>query len=219
MRATGRHRAGQALRCRAARVPTRSPPGPNLLVNAPVLPPLLRPRLPPRPCPSIWWQVVPYFLLGASETFTNVGERAHPPSERLKPRRGPDCLLRLHASAPPPFAAPTDAQRASAPTRTPAPTGACPAPPAGILELFFTQVSEGMRALGASFYLLSVAVGTYMASALNIIVAKIFPNDLWVAGEAAPARGGRPRRGPAVWEGACDNWIGRGIRVGAAAPP
>ena len=47
---------------------------------------------------SIWWQFIPYFLLGAAETFTNVG----------------------------------------------------------VLELFFTQVSEGMRALGASFYLLSV---------------------------------------------------------------
>ena len=47
---------------------------------------------------SIWWQFIPYFLLGAAEAFTNVG----------------------------------------------------------VLELFFTQVSEGMRALGASMYLLSV---------------------------------------------------------------
>lgn len=72
---------------------------------------------------SIWVQFVPYFLLGVSETFTNVG----------------------------------------------------------IMELFFTQVSDGMKALGASFYLLTVAIGTYMASALNIIVASIWPNDLWVA--------------------------------------
>ncbi|GBF89822.1 hypothetical protein Rsub_02526 [Raphidocelis subcapitata] len=72
---------------------------------------------------SIWWQFIPYFLLGASEVFTNVG----------------------------------------------------------ILELFFTQVSEGMKALGASVYLLTVAVGTYMASALNLIVARIFHNDPWVA--------------------------------------
>ncbi|KIY96383.1 hypothetical protein MNEG_11578 [Monoraphidium neglectum] len=72
---------------------------------------------------SIWWQFIPYFLVGAAETFTNVG----------------------------------------------------------VLEMFFTQVSEGMRALGASFYLLTVAIGTYLASALNIIVAAAFPNDLWVA--------------------------------------
>ncbi|KIY94866.1 Peptide transporter PTR2 [Monoraphidium neglectum] len=72
---------------------------------------------------SLWWQFIPYFLLGAAETFTNVG----------------------------------------------------------ILEMFFTQVSEGMRALGASFYLLTIAIGTYLASALNIIVAAAFPNDLWVA--------------------------------------
>jgi hypothetical protein len=23
---------------------------------------------------SIWWQFIPYFLVGAAETFTNVGE-------------------------------------------------------------------------------------------------------------------------------------------------
>ncbi|KAI8464338.1 MAG: POT family-domain-containing protein [Monoraphidium minutum] len=72
---------------------------------------------------SIWWQFIPYFLLGAAETFTNVG----------------------------------------------------------VLEMFFTQVSEGMRALGASFYLLSVAIGTYMATALNLIVSAAFPRDPWVA--------------------------------------
>jgi hypothetical protein len=42
-----------------------------------------------------------------------------------------------------------------------------------------------MRAISASFYLLSVAIGTYMASALNIIVAAASPNDLWVAGETS----------------------------------
>jgi hypothetical protein len=53
-----------------------------------------------------------------------------------------------------------------------------PHPPTpGILEMFFTQVSEGMRALGASFYLLTIAIGTYLASALNIIVAAAFPSE------------------------------------------
>jgi peptide/histidine transporter 3/4 len=49
------------------------------------------------------------------------------------------------------------------------------------MELFYTQVSEGMRSLGTSFYLLTMAIGTYLASALNIIVASAAPNDLWVA--------------------------------------
>lgn len=59
----------------------------------------------------------------------------------------------------------------------------CVFPPCsiGTMELFYTQVSEGMRSLGTSFYLLSVAVGTYLASALNIIVASASPVDLWVA--------------------------------------
>lgn len=43
------------------------------------------------------------------------------------------------------------------------------------------QVSEGMRSLGTSVYLLTVAVGTYLASALNIIVAAASPHDLWVS--------------------------------------
>ncbi|KAF8073093.1 NPF8.3 [Scenedesmus sp. PABB004] len=72
---------------------------------------------------SIWWQFIPYFLLGASEVFTNIGT----------------------------------------------------------MELFYTQVSEGMRSLGTSVYLLTVAVGTYLASALNIIVAAASPVDLWVS--------------------------------------
>uniref|UniRef100_A0A383VGU9 Major facilitator superfamily (MFS) profile domain-containing protein n=1 Tax=Tetradesmus obliquus TaxID=3088 RepID=A0A383VGU9_TETOB len=72
---------------------------------------------------SIWVQFVPYFLVGVSEVFTNIGT----------------------------------------------------------MELFYTQVSEGMRSLGTSFYLLTVAVGTYLASALNIIVASASPVDLWVA--------------------------------------
>lgn len=42
-------------------------------------------------------------------------------------------------------------------------------------------VSEGMRSLGTSVYLLTVAVGTYLASALNIIVAAASPVDLWVS--------------------------------------
>jgi hypothetical protein len=51
----------------------------------------------------------------------------------------------------------------------------------GTMELFYTQVSEGMRSLGTSFYLLTMAIGTYLASALNIIVASASPVDLWVA--------------------------------------
>lgn len=43
------------------------------------------------------------------------------------------------------------------------------------------QVSEGMRSLGTSVYLLSIAIGTYMVSALNIIVTAISPIDWWVA--------------------------------------
>jgi hypothetical protein len=38
-----------------------------------------------------------------------------------------------------------------------------------------------MRALGTSFYLLTVALGTYLATALNVIIAAISPVDLWVA--------------------------------------
>lgn len=72
---------------------------------------------------SIWWQVIPYFLLGVSEVFTNVG-----------------CM-----------------------------------------ELFYTQMSEGMRSLGASIYLLSVAVGMYLSSALNVAVAAATAKDLWIA--------------------------------------
>lgn len=52
----------------------------------------------------------------------------------------------------------------------------------GTMELFYSQVSEGMRSLGTSFYLLTVAIGTYLASALNIIVAAASPApNLWVA--------------------------------------
>eukprot|EP00879_Flechtneria_rotunda_P000926 GHRR01001055.1.p1 GENE.GHRR01001055.1~~GHRR01001055.1.p1 ORF type:complete len:523 (+),score=105.75 GHRR01001055.1:1216-2784(+) len=51
----------------------------------------------------------------------------------------------------------------------------------GTMELFYTQVSPGMRSLGTSVYLLTVAVGTYMASALNMLVTVASPNDLWVA--------------------------------------
>lgn len=43
------------------------------------------------------------------------------------------------------------------------------------------QMSEGMRSLGQSVYLLTVAVGTYLASALNTAVAAASPHDLWVA--------------------------------------
>ena len=72
---------------------------------------------------SIWWQFLPYFLLGSAEAFTNIG----------------------------------------------------------VMELFYTQVSDGMRALGTAVYLLSVAIGTYMATALNIIIAAASGSDPWVA--------------------------------------
>lgn len=42
-------------------------------------------------------------------------------------------------------------------------------------------VSEGMRSLGTAMYLLTMAVGTYLASALNIVVAAASPKDLWVS--------------------------------------
>lgn len=47
--------------------------------------------------------------------------------------------------------------------------------------MMLMQVSEGMRSLGTAFYLLTTAVGVYLASALNIIVARLWPHDLWVA--------------------------------------
>eukprot|EP00882_Tetradesmus_deserticola_P013331 GHRQ01014147.1.p2 GENE.GHRQ01014147.1~~GHRQ01014147.1.p2 ORF type:complete len:106 (-),score=15.49 GHRQ01014147.1:732-1049(-) len=43
------------------------------------------------------------------------------------------------------------------------------------------QVSEGMRSLGASVSLLTVAVGTYLASGLNVLVAAASPHDTWVS--------------------------------------
>jgi hypothetical protein len=133
----GSTRRAAAARSRLARAAARlSRPHPRVprppRPARPVPPP--RRRAPPAPRRSIWWQVIPYFLLGAAEIFTNVG----------------------------------------------------------IMELFFTQVSEGMRALGTSVYLLSVAVGTYLASALNIIVAKAFPDNLWVAGGGAAVAGEAP---------------------------
>lgn len=70
---------------------------------------------------SIWWQFIPYYLVGMGEVFTNIGT----------------------------------------------------------MELFYTQVSEGMRSLGTSFYLLTVCVGTYMATALNLILTAV-SNGTWV---------------------------------------
>lgn len=83
------------------------------------------------PPPSIWWQAVPYFLLGASETLTNVGAsratgddwgaQVHAPP--CKPaQRPPTTLDRQPAYPPPPN-----------PNRQ----------PPGVMELFFTEVSEG----------------------------------------------------------------------------
>lgn len=72
---------------------------------------------------SIWWQAIPYFLLGVSEVFVNIGA----------------------------------------------------------MELFYTQVSEGMRSLGSAVNLLTTAVGVYLASGLNMAVAAASPHDEWVA--------------------------------------
>jgi solute carrier family 15 (peptide/histidine transporter), member 3/4 len=72
---------------------------------------------------SIWVQVVPYYLLGASEAFTNVG----------------------------------------------------------VMELFYTGVSSGMRSIGSALYLLTVALGTYGATVLNLIVSAASTSDPWVA--------------------------------------
>ncbi|KIZ04318.1 hypothetical protein MNEG_3635 [Monoraphidium neglectum] len=72
---------------------------------------------------SIWWQAVPYFVMGAAETLTNVG----------------------------------------------------------VMELFFNEVSEGTRALGSSINLLTTAIGTYLAGALNIAIAGATTADPWVA--------------------------------------
>lgn len=49
------------------------------------------------------------------------------------------------------------------------------------MELFFTEVSEGTRALGSSINLLTTAVGTYLAGALNSGVAAAAAGDPWVA--------------------------------------
>lgn len=43
------------------------------------------------------------------------------------------------------------------------------------------QVSEGMRSLGTSVYLLSISVGMYLAGALNMAIAAAAPNDPWLA--------------------------------------
>lgn len=96
-------------------------------------------------------------------------------------------------------------------TLTPAPRTA--PPPPGILELFFTQVSEGMRALGASFYLLSVAIGTYMATALNIIVATAFPSERQLPSAALA------RRRPAASGGARPAALAGARRAARAGAP
>jgi hypothetical protein len=49
------------------------------------------------------------------------------------------------------------------------------------MELFYTNVSEGMRSLGTSVYLLSISVGMYLAGGLNMAVAASSPADPWLA--------------------------------------
>jgi peptide/histidine transporter 3/4 len=51
----------------------------------------------------------------------------------------------------------------------------------GVMQMFFDDVSEGTRALGASLNLLTTAVGTYLAGALNALVAAATAKDPWVA--------------------------------------
>jgi hypothetical protein len=50
-----------------------------------------------------------------------------------------------------------------------------------LLLLLVVQVSEGMRSLGTSVYLLSISVGMYMAGALNMAIAAAAPKDPWLA--------------------------------------
>jgi hypothetical protein len=47
--------------------------------------------------------------------------------------------------------------------------------------MFFNEVSEGTRALGSSLNLLTTAVGTYMAGALNMGIAAATAQSPWVA--------------------------------------
>ena len=49
------------------------------------------------------------------------------------------------------------------------------------MELFFNEVSEGTRALGSSINLLTTAIGTYLAGALNMGIAAATAKDPWVA--------------------------------------
>lgn len=65
------------------------------------------------------------------------------------------------------------------PTSNPRP----PKPPTlpGVMELFFNEVSEGTRALGSSINLLTTAIGTYLAGALNSGIAAATKADPWVA--------------------------------------
>ena len=146
------------------------------------------PRLPPPR--SIWWQFIPYFLLGASEVFTNVGvmelfytQASRALEQRLLGRGRLECAwgpaghaVRVASSTHLDAAVHSHTHKH---TRTRAHT----LPP---------QVSEGMRAIGTSMYLLTVALGTYMATALNLIIAAAFPRDLWVSGERGGRRTSRP---------------------------
>jgi len=156
---------------------------------------VLRAHLPPKP------------NITTTTQHAASGGRPSPTSSSGLPRRSPtsvsfDAIIvpftphsthppcscpQIHAPPPPLNPSPPPSHPLITP---PPPPPQTPATPKGILELFFTQVSEGMRALGASFYLLSVAIGTYLAGALNLIVASIFPNDLWVAGGLPTPSGG-----------------------------
>jgi hypothetical protein len=49
------------------------------------------------------------------------------------------------------------------------------------MEMFFNEVSEGTRALGSSINLLTTAIGTYLAGALNMGIAAATVKSPWVA--------------------------------------
>lgn len=83
-----------------------------------------------------------------------------------------------------PAAPPHHSQSHVSPAHLPLPSLASPFPCLalpGVMELFFTEVSEGTRALGSSINLLTTAVGTYLAGALNSGIAAATARDPWVA--------------------------------------
>jgi len=50
----------------------------------------------------------------------------------------------------------------------------------GVMELMYIGVSSGMRSIGAAVYLLSVALGTILATSLNLVVGAASHSDPWI---------------------------------------